>query len=73
MYRDEKDEVILNIDLIEEAIIYCDSIVFQNKLEDFEITHEYIFESMSESKYNENEDIPIQAAEVFAGTIITYF
>ena len=57
----------LCVDLIEEAIGYCDSTAFQNRLEDFEKSHEYIFESLGESKHND-EDIPIEAAQVFAGT-----
>ena len=59
--------MILSVDLIEEAIGYCDSTAFQNRLDEFETSHEFIFESMGESKHND-EDIPIEAAHVFAGT-----
>ena len=65
--------MILSVDLMEEAIGYCDSTSFQNRLDEFETSHEYIFESMGESKHND-EDIPIEAAHVFAGTggLLTY-
>ena len=65
---DEKDEIVISIDLIEEAIAYCDSISFQSRLEDFENKHEHLFEYMHESKRPDDclEDIPIECSQVFS-------
>jgi len=61
---DEKDEIIISRDLIEEAIIYSESNEFLSQINDFESKYDYLFEPLVESKHPE-EDIPLEFQTVF--------
>lgn len=61
---DEKDEIVLSIDIIDAAITFSESRCFQNRLDEFESKHESMFE------LTEGQDIPIEAACIFEGIFL---
>lgn len=63
---DEKDEIVLSIDILDAAILYSESRSFQNRLDEFESKHQSMFEGGE-------EDIPIEAASIFQGKFLLIY